>query len=80
MDNQTSEGLVADATMSTAEFMGFSRHSGLGLYKSVSLVANACSIFRMFRRPKLTMKIVGYGVKAKIIFDLMSINDTASNE
>ncbi|WP_281177716.1 DUF4225 domain-containing protein [Tatumella morbirosei] len=103
MDNQTSEGLVADATMSTAEFMGFSRHSGLGLYKSVSLVANACSIFGLFRRPgtwrlfrylpaddyrkvstlsrpKLTMKIVGYGVKAKIIFDLMSINDTASNE
>ncbi|MDN0103208.1 DUF4225 domain-containing protein [Yersinia bercovieri] len=26
-------------------------------------------------RPKLTMKIVGYGVKAKVIFDLLSTND-----
>ncbi|WP_206618325.1 hypothetical protein, partial [Enterobacter cloacae] len=26
-------------------------------------------------RPKLTMKIVGYGVKAKVIFDLMTITD-----
>ncbi|SCC02751.1 Protein of unknown function [Kosakonia oryziphila] len=26
-------------------------------------------------RSKLTMKIVGYGVKAKVIFDLMSVTD-----
>lgn len=102
MDNKTSEGLVADAAMSTAEFMGFSRNSGLGVYKSISLVANTYSIFgllrrpgtwRLFRylpadyyrkvstmsRPKLTMKIVGYGVKAKVIFDLMSVTDQVQN-
>lgn len=101
-DNRTSEGLVADAAMSTAEFMGFSRNSGLGIYKSVSLAANAYSIFSLFRRegtwrlfrylptdyyrkvstmsrPKLTMKIVGYGVKAKVIFDLMSVTDSVQN-
>ncbi|WP_145522651.1 DUF4225 domain-containing protein [Yersinia bercovieri] len=99
MDNKSSEGLVADVSMSVAEFMGFSRNNGLGVYKSVSLAANAYSIFgllkrpetwRLFRyiptdyyrkistmsRPKLTMKIVGYGVKAKVIFDLMSITDS----
>jgi len=37
--------------MSTAEFMGFSRNSGLVIYKSVSLAANAYSIFGLFRRP-----------------------------
>jgi len=26
--------------------------------------------------PKLTMKIVGYGVKAKVAFDLMTVNDS----
>jgi hypothetical protein len=26
-------------------------------------------------RPKLTMKIVGWGVKAKVIFDLLSLNE-----
>ncbi len=31
-------------------------------------------------RPKLTMNIVGYGVKAKVIFDLMSVTDAALNE
>ena len=98
LHDSTSEGFVANAAMSTAEFMGFSSKSGLGLYKSISLVANAYSIFglirkqgtwRLFRyipvdyyrkvstlsRPKLTMKIVGYGVKAKVIFDLMTITD-----
>ncbi|MRS90587.1 DUF4225 domain-containing protein [Enterobacteriaceae bacterium RIT714] len=102
MDNKTSEGLIADAAMSTAEFMGFSRNSGLGIYKSISLAANTYSIFGLFRRPgtwrlfrylpadyyrkvstmsrpKLTMKIVGYGVKSKVIFDLMSVTDSVQN-
>ncbi len=96
--DSTSEGFAANAAMSTAEFMGFSPKSGLGVYKSITLAANAYSIFglirkpgtwRLFRyipvdyyrkvstlsRPKLTMKIVGYGVKAKVIFDLMTITD-----
>lgn len=30
-------------------------------------------------RQKLTMKIVGYGVKAKVIFDLMTITDRAQS-
>ncbi|WP_455865589.1 DUF4225 domain-containing protein [Pantoea agglomerans] len=102
MDNKNSEGLVADAAMSTAEFMGFSRNSGLGIYKSVSLVANAYSVFGLFRRPgtwrlfrylpadyyrkvstmsrpKLTMKIIGYGVKTKVIIDLLSVSDSVQN-
>lgn len=102
MNNKTSEGLVADAAMSTAEFMGFSRNSGLGIYKSISLAANVYSIFGLFRgpgtwrlfrylpadyyrkvsvmsHPKLTMKITGYGVKAKVIFDLMSVTDSVQD-
>lgn len=98
-DNKKSEGFIADAAMSTAEFMGFSRNNGLGVYKSISLAANAYSIFGLLRRPgtwrlfhylptdyyrkvstmsnpKLTMKIVGYGVKAKVAFDLMTVNDS----
>lgn len=30
-------------------------------------------------RPQLTMKIAGYGVKAKIIFDLLSVSDPSQN-
>lgn len=98
LHDKSSEGFAADAVISTAQFMGFSPNSGLGAYKSVSLIANAYSVFglirkpkswRLFRyipidyyrkvstlsRPKLTMKIVGYGVKAKVIFDLMTITD-----
>lgn len=101
-NNTTSEGLVANAAMSTAEFMGFSRENGLGVYKSISLAAHAYTIFgllrrpgtwRLFRylpadyyrkvstlsRPQLTMKIAGYGVKAKIIFDLLSVSDPSQN-
>lgn len=102
LHDATSEGFAANAAMATAEFMGFSPNSGLGAYKSVSLIANAYSIFglikkpeawRLFRyipidyyrkvstlsRPKLTMKIVGYGVKAKVIFDLMTITDRSQS-
>ncbi|QGU89834.1 DUF4225 domain-containing protein [Erwinia sorbitola] len=98
LHDSISEGFAANATMSIAEFMGFSSSSGLGVYNSISLVANAYSIlglvkkpgtWRLFRyipinyyrkvsvlsRPKLTMKIVGYGVKAKVIFDLMTFTD-----
>lgn len=102
-NNTTSEGLVANAAMSTAEFMGFSRENGLGVYKSISLAANAYTIFgllrrpgtwRLFRylptdyyrkvstlsRPQLTMKIAGYGVKAKVIFDLLSVSAPSSSQ
>ena len=90
-----SEGIIANGAMTTAEFMGFRRDSGLAAFKSVSLAANAYGIFgllkrpetwRLFRylptdfyrkvetmnRPLLTMKIVGYGLTAKVVFDLMT--------
>lgn len=102
LHDSTAEGFAANAAMSTAEFMGFSSQSGLGVYKSISLVANAYSILGLIRKPgawrlfrympvdyyrkistlsrqKLTMKIVGYGVKAKVIFDLMTITDRAQS-
>lgn len=102
MGIKNTEGLMADAAMSSAQFMGFSPNSGLAVYKSISLVANAYTVFGLFRRPgtwrlfrympsdyfrkvntmsraKLTMHIVGYGVKAKVIFDLMSVKDAVQN-
>ncbi|WP_061799665.1 DUF4225 domain-containing protein [Serratia ficaria] len=94
-DKPASEGIIANGAMTTAEFMGFSRDSGLGAFKAVSLAANAYSIFGLLKRPgtwrlfhyiptdfyrkvetmnrpMLTMKIVGYGLKAKVVFDLMT--------
>ncbi|MEE9682588.1 DUF4225 domain-containing protein [Lelliottia amnigena] len=102
MDDKNSEGLIADASMAIAEFLGFSRANGLGVYKTVTLAANAYTIvgllrrpgtYRLFRymptdyyrkistmsRPKLTMQIIGYGVKAKVVFDLMSFNHPIRN-
>lgn len=29
-------------------------------------------------RPKLTMKIIGYGINAKIVFDLLSIDNNSA--
>ena len=70
MDNKTSEGLVADAAMSTAEgAWRLFRYLPADYYRKVSTMS----------RPKLTMKIVGYGVKAKVIFDLMSVTDAVQN-
>lgn len=94
-ENPDSEGIVANAAMDTASFMGFKPESGLAFYNAISLGASAYSIFgltrrteawRLFRwlprdyyrkvdtmsKPKLTMKIVGYGIKAKVIYDLIS--------
>lgn len=98
--NPDSEGLIADGTMMAAEFMGFSRNSGLGAFKAISLAASAYSILGLLRRPgtwrlfyylptdfyrkvetmgrpKLTMKIVGYGLKAKVVFDLLTTDCSA---
>ncbi|MEW5288572.1 DUF4225 domain-containing protein [Erwinia papayae] len=89
------EGIVADASISAASYMGFKPESGLAFYNAVTLGASVYSIFgiakkagawRLFRwlprdyyrkvdtmsRPKLTMKIVEYGVKAKVVFDLIT--------
>lgn len=90
-----SEGMVADGVMDIAQFMGFRRESGLGIYNSVSLAASVYTVFGAIRKPEawrlfrwlpldfyrkvdgmnramLTMKIVGWGVSAKVVFDLMS--------
>ncbi|MGO2441961.1 MAG: DUF4225 domain-containing protein [Serratia proteamaculans] len=94
-DKQNSEGVLANGAMSAAEFMGFSRADGLGVFKVVALTANVYSIIGLIKRPgtwrlfhhlpsdfyrkvssmskpALTMKIVGYGLKAKIVFDLLT--------
>jgi Protein of unknown function (DUF4225) len=90
-----SEGMIADGVMSMAEFMGFSRESGLGAYKGVSLVANVYGIYGLLYKPnawrlfnhmpndfyrkvdsmsrqKLTIKVIGWGLKTKVVFDLLS--------
>jgi hypothetical protein len=96
-----SQRFVADTAMSVVEFMGFRSETGLAAYKTVSLAANAYSVFCLLRkpgswrlfyfmrsnfyrkmdsisRPKLTMKIIGYGINAKIVFDLLSIDNNPS--
>lgn len=95
LGSPTSEGMVADGVMDIAQFMGFRRESGLGIYNSVSLAASVYTVFGAIRKPeawrlfrwlpldfyrrvggmnraKLTMKVVGWGVSAKVVFDLMS--------
>ena len=98
LNKPDSQGFVADTAMSVAEFMGFRGETGLAAYKTVSLAANAYSVFGLLRkpgswrlfyfmrsdfyrkmdsmsRPKLTMKIIGYGINTKIVFDLLSIDN-----
>jgi hypothetical protein len=101
LNKPDSQGFVAGSAMSVAEFMGFRGESGLAAYKTVSLAANAYSVFGLLRkpgtwrlfhfvrsdfyrkmdamsRPKLTMKIIGYGLNAKIVFDLLTIERSPS--
>jgi Protein of unknown function (DUF4225) len=46
-----SEGIFADGTMETAQFMGFKPESGLAFYNAVTLSANVYSIFGLARKP-----------------------------
>ncbi|MBH1930433.1 DUF4225 domain-containing protein [Serratia rubidaea] len=101
LNKTDSQGFVADTAMSVAEFMGFRGERGLAAYKTVSLAANAYSVFGLLRkpgswrlfyfmrsdfyrkmdsmsRPKLTMKVIGYGLNAKIVFDLLTIDNPPS--
>ncbi|AXF75060.1 DUF4225 domain-containing protein [Erwinia tracheiphila] len=101
LNDTSSEGFAADAAISAAEFMGFSRNKGLAAYEVASLAASVYSIFGLMRkpgawrlfhylpedyfrkvsamsRPKLTMKIMGYGLKAKVVFDLLSTEHSTS--
>lgn len=100
LNEPSSEGVLADGAMSVAEFMGFSRDVGLGIFNAATLPANVYSVFgligkseswRLFRyipkdyyrkvntmpRPKLAMKVVGWGVSAKVVLEQLT-NDNQS--
>lgn len=87
--------MLADGSMSVAEFMGVSRDAGLAAYYSVALAANVYSVFGLIEKPaawclfrcvprdyyrrvhtmsrqKLAMKVVGWGVSAKVVFELVT--------
>ncbi|EGT5186920.1 DUF4225 domain-containing protein [Cronobacter sakazakii] len=45
LNEPASQGILADGTMSVAEFMGFSREVGLGVFNATTLAANVYSVF-----------------------------------
>ncbi|HCW47656.1 MAG TPA: hypothetical protein DGH25_09845 [Erwiniaceae bacterium] len=49
-DNKTTEGFLADAYMGSAEAMGFERCSGLAVYNTVDLAANAFSVYGLIKK------------------------------
>lgn len=84
--------------MSIAEFMGFSRDVGLGVFNATTLAASVYSVFgltgkaeawRLFRYlpgdyyrkvqtmspGKLSMKVLGWGVSAKVVLELLTHDD-----
>lgn len=93
-----SQGMFADSAMSIAEFMGFSRDVGLGVYNATTLAASVYGVFgltgkaeawRLFRYlpgdyyrkvqtmspGKLSMKVLGWGVSAKVVLELLTHDD-----
>ncbi|MDK9637872.1 DUF4225 domain-containing protein [Enterobacter hormaechei] len=98
LNEPASEGILADGAMSVAEFMGFSRDVGLGIFNATTLAANVYGVFgltgkaeawRLFRYlpgdyyrkvetmspGKLTMKVLGWGVSAKVVLELLTRDD-----
>lgn len=96
LDDKQTEGMFADGSMETAEFLGFSRQQGLGAYRAVTLFSEVYGAYGLrlkpeaqrlwywtkpdfFRkvtttpRPVMAIKIAGWGVKAKVALDLLSI-------
>jgi len=84
--------------MSIAEFMGFSRDVGLGIFNATTLAASGYGVlgmtgradaWRLFRYlpgdyyrkvetmspGKLTMKVMGWGVSAKVVLELLTRDD-----
>lgn len=49
-DNKTTEGFLADAYMGGAQAMGFERCTGLAVYNSVDLAANAFSVYGLIKK------------------------------
>ncbi|WP_409451029.1 DUF4225 domain-containing protein, partial [Escherichia coli] len=45
MNEPASEGILADGAMSVAEFMGFSRDVGLGIFNATTLAASVYGVF-----------------------------------
>ncbi|MGK9175103.1 DUF4225 domain-containing protein [Yokenella regensburgei] len=87
--------------MEIAEYLGFSRQQGLGLYKSVTLAGEMYGVYGLRLKPDAqrlyrwlkpdffrkvnnmphhlqTIKIVGWGVKAKVAIDLLSAGPTTN--
>ncbi|HHA1505309.1 TPA: DUF4225 domain-containing protein [Enterobacter ludwigii] len=76
-DKQT-EGIFADGSMEIAEFLGFSRQQGLRLKPEAQRLWywTRPDFFRKVSgtpRPAMALKIAGWGVKAKVAFDLLTI-------
>ena len=55
--------------MEIAEFLSFSRQQWLGTYKAVTLFSEVSGT----PRPAMALKIAGWGVKAKVALDLLTI-------
>ena len=49
-DNKATEGFLADAYMSGAQAMGFERCTGLAVYNTVDLAANAFSVYGLIKK------------------------------
>lgn len=98
LNEPASQGILADGAMSIAEFMGFSRDIGLGVFNATTLAASVYSVFgltgkaeawRLFRYlpgdyyrkvqtmspGKLSMKVLGWGVSAKVVLELLTHDD-----
>ncbi|WP_108376689.1 DUF4225 domain-containing protein [Enterobacter hormaechei] len=98
LNEPASQGILADGAMSIAEFMGFSRDVGLGVFNATTLAASVYSVFgltgkaeawRLFRYlpgdyyrkvqtmspGKLSMKVLGWGVSAKVVLELLTHDD-----
>lgn len=101
LNETASEGILADGAMTVAEFMGFSRDVGLGIFNATTLAANVYGVFgltgkaeawRLFRYlpgdyyrkvetmspGRLTMKVLGWGVSAKVVLELLTHDQNRS--
>lgn len=101
LGDKKTEGMFADGSMEIAEYLGFSRQQGLGLYKSVTLAGEMYGAYGLRLKPDAqrlyrwlkpdffrkvndmphhmrTIKIVGWGVKAKVAIDLLSAGPTTN--
>lgn len=50
--NMKTEGIFADGSMATAEFLGFSREQGLGAYRAVTLFSQVYGVYGLRLKPE----------------------------